>query len=119
MSRYLSLALCVMVGSTVFASDNKEQGRLENCGVVMEEILNVPDNIPQELLEEGGVRDRDSVDDEDRGGPRWQLRSRRDGLSVGQGVHRSLGRTGDVCARRRQLRLCSSVGNRPMSSCSS
>jgi lipid-binding SYLF domain-containing protein len=51
MFRYLSLALCVMLGSTVLASDNKEQGRLENCGVVMEEILNVPDNIPQELLE--------------------------------------------------------------------
>jgi lipid-binding SYLF domain-containing protein len=32
-------------------AQNKEQSRLENCGVVMEEILNVPDNIPQELLE--------------------------------------------------------------------
>jgi len=31
-------------------AQNKEQSRLENCGVVMEEILNVPDNIPQELL---------------------------------------------------------------------
>jgi lipid-binding SYLF domain-containing protein len=30
---------------------NKEQSRLENCGVVMEEILNVPENIPRELLE--------------------------------------------------------------------
>jgi lipid-binding SYLF domain-containing protein len=30
---------------------NKEQGRLENCGVVMEEVLNVPDNIPKELLD--------------------------------------------------------------------
>jgi lipid-binding SYLF domain-containing protein len=32
-------------------AQNKEQSRLENCGVVMEEILNAPDNIPQELLE--------------------------------------------------------------------
>jgi lipid-binding SYLF domain-containing protein len=32
-------------------AQNKEQSRLENCGVVMEEILNVPDNIPQELLQ--------------------------------------------------------------------
>jgi lipid-binding SYLF domain-containing protein len=32
-------------------AQNKEQGRLESCGVVMQEILNVPDNIPQELLE--------------------------------------------------------------------
>jgi lipid-binding SYLF domain-containing protein len=32
-------------------AQNKEQSRLENCGVVMEEIINVPDNIPQELLQ--------------------------------------------------------------------
>jgi lipid-binding SYLF domain-containing protein len=51
MSRYLSLALYVVLGSTALGAENKEQGRLENCGVVMEEILNVPDNIPQELLE--------------------------------------------------------------------
>jgi SH3 domain-containing YSC84-like protein 1 len=30
---------------------NKEQKRLENSGVVMEEIMNTPENIPQELLE--------------------------------------------------------------------
>jgi lipid-binding SYLF domain-containing protein len=30
---------------------NKEQKRLEECGVVMQEVLNVPDNIPHELLE--------------------------------------------------------------------
>ena len=51
MFRYLSLALCFMVGSISLGADNKEQDRLENCGVVMQEILDVPDNIPQELLE--------------------------------------------------------------------
>jgi lipid-binding SYLF domain-containing protein len=30
---------------------NKEQNRLENCGVVLEEVTNMSDNIPQELLE--------------------------------------------------------------------
>ena len=30
---------------------NKEEGRLENCAVVMQEVFDVPDNIPQELLE--------------------------------------------------------------------
>jgi SH3 domain-containing YSC84-like protein 1 len=30
---------------------NKEQDRLQNCGIVMEEILAVPDNIPQDLLD--------------------------------------------------------------------
>jgi lipid-binding SYLF domain-containing protein len=52
MSRYLSLALSVVLGSTaVGAANNKEQGRLENCGAVMQEVLDIPDNIPQELLE--------------------------------------------------------------------
>jgi lipid-binding SYLF domain-containing protein len=51
MSRYLSLAVCVVLGSATLGAANKEQARLENCGVVMQEILDVPDNIPQELLE--------------------------------------------------------------------
>lgn len=52
MFRYVSLALCVVVlGAVALAAANKEQQRLENCGVVMEEILAIPDNIPQELLE--------------------------------------------------------------------
>jgi len=52
MFRYLSLSLCFVFGSTfLMAGDNKEQVRLENCGVVMQEVLDVPDNIPQELLE--------------------------------------------------------------------
>lgn len=51
MSRYLSLALSIVLGSTAVGAVNKEQGRLENCGVVMQEVLDIPDNIPQELLE--------------------------------------------------------------------
>jgi SH3 domain-containing YSC84-like protein 1 len=51
MLRYLGLALFVVLGSAVVYAANKEQGRLENCGVVMQEILDVPDNIPQDLLE--------------------------------------------------------------------
>jgi SH3 domain-containing YSC84-like protein 1 len=50
MFRHLTLLLC-FVGSSVLYAANKEQGRLENCGTVMQEILDVPDNIPQELLE--------------------------------------------------------------------
>lgn len=49
MSRYV-VAFCVVLGMASLGAQNKEQIRLENCGVVMEEILNVPDNIPQELL---------------------------------------------------------------------
>jgi lipid-binding SYLF domain-containing protein len=51
MSRYLSLALSIVLGSTAVGAVNKEQARLENCGVVMQEVLDIPDNIPQELLE--------------------------------------------------------------------
>jgi lipid-binding SYLF domain-containing protein len=36
----------------VFAKKlNDEQKRLEECGVVMQEVLNMPDNIPRDLLE--------------------------------------------------------------------
>src|SRR5688572_30298696 len=50
MSRYLSLALCIVLASSTLDA-SKETDRLENCGVVMQEILNIPDNIPRELLD--------------------------------------------------------------------
>src|SRR3984957_3839345 len=53
MKRILIGAACITLASvSVFASDlNKEQKRLEESGVVMQEVLNIPDNIPHELLE--------------------------------------------------------------------
>jgi SH3 domain-containing YSC84-like protein 1 len=48
--RYVAV-FCVVFGMTTLGAENKEQGRLEECGTVMQEILEVPDNIPQELLE--------------------------------------------------------------------
>jgi SH3 domain-containing YSC84-like protein 1 len=53
MKKYLVAAACLtLVAGAVFAKElNNEQKRLEECGVVMKEVLNVPDNIPQELLE--------------------------------------------------------------------
>ena len=46
-------ATCLtFVAGAVYADKlNKEQRRLENCGVVMQEVFNVPENIPHELLE--------------------------------------------------------------------
>jgi SH3 domain-containing YSC84-like protein 1 len=46
-------AVCfALAGVCVLAADlNKEQERLENCGVVMQEVLNIPDAVPHELLE--------------------------------------------------------------------
>src|SRR6202166_4793692 len=53
MKRYLATAVCLSLaaGAVYAVRLNKEQQRLENCGVVMEEVTNIPDNIPQELLE--------------------------------------------------------------------
>jgi SH3 domain-containing YSC84-like protein 1 len=51
MLRHLSLVVCFVLGSAGLDAANKEQDRLENCGVVMQEILDIPENIPQELLE--------------------------------------------------------------------
>src|SRR5690348_9874715 len=53
MKKLVITAACLsLVASAVYArSLNKEQRRLEECGTVMQEVLNIPDNIPHELLE--------------------------------------------------------------------
>src|ERR1700745_3596825 len=53
MKKYAVAAACLtLISGAVYARKlNKEQKRLEECGVVMQEVLNVPDNIPKELLE--------------------------------------------------------------------
>jgi lipid-binding SYLF domain-containing protein len=52
MFRKLSIVMALaVVGATVCAASNKDQKRLENSGVVMQEIMNTPENIPQEVLE--------------------------------------------------------------------
>ncbi len=38
-------------GAMALAAQERETDRLEECGIVMKEILNVPDNIPQDLLD--------------------------------------------------------------------
>jgi SH3 domain-containing YSC84-like protein 1 len=47
------LTFLVFLGfiTAVVCSANKEQDRLKNSGVVMQEIMSIPDNIPQEVLE--------------------------------------------------------------------
>jgi SH3 domain-containing YSC84-like protein 1 len=53
MKKFMIAAACLtLAAGTVYAATlNKEQKRLENCGVVLQEVLNVPENIPHELLE--------------------------------------------------------------------
>jgi len=53
MKKYLVAAACLtLAAGVVYAQDlNKEQKRLEESGTVMQEVLNIPDNIPHDLLE--------------------------------------------------------------------
>ncbi len=53
MKRFMVTAACLsLVAGAVYAQKlNKEQKRLEESGLVMQEVLNIPDNIPHELLE--------------------------------------------------------------------
>lgn len=52
MIRKLILVLCLgVVAIPALQAANKEQQRLENSGVVMQGIMNTPENIPREILE--------------------------------------------------------------------
>ncbi len=52
MLRKSILVFCLgLVATAALYAANKEQKRLENSGVVMQEIMNTPENIPQEVLE--------------------------------------------------------------------
>jgi lipid-binding SYLF domain-containing protein len=52
MMRKIILVLCLgLVSTAALNAANKEQKRLEDSGVVMQEIMNTPENIPQEVIE--------------------------------------------------------------------
>ncbi len=51
MFRKITLFLCIMSAASWSYAANKEQKRLENSGTVMQEVMGIPDNIPQSLLE--------------------------------------------------------------------
>src|SRR5258707_10328217 len=50
LATFLVLALGLPLGAQD-KSDSKESERLENCGTVIKEIMDIPDNIPQDLLD--------------------------------------------------------------------
>ncbi|HXJ13238.1 MAG TPA: lipid-binding SYLF domain-containing protein [Candidatus Limnocylindrales bacterium] len=51
MKRSLVIGVCLtLAGGAVYAA-TKEQKRLENCGLVMQEVLNIPDNMPRQVLD--------------------------------------------------------------------
>jgi SH3 domain-containing YSC84-like protein 1 len=45
------LTLCMLTPTTFAANDEREQDRVKDAGEVMKEILNIPDDIPQDLLD--------------------------------------------------------------------
>ena len=49
MSCLMALTLVALPLSA--AKDKKETERLENCGMVLKEVMDIPDNIPQELID--------------------------------------------------------------------
>src|ERR1700693_1740601 len=53
MKNYLAIAACLTLGAALLPAQelNKEQKRLQESGVVMQEVLNIPDSIPHDLLE--------------------------------------------------------------------
>ena len=40
-----------LVAPALLADDKTEEGRLENCGQVVQEIMDIPDDIPQDLID--------------------------------------------------------------------
>jgi SH3 domain-containing YSC84-like protein 1 len=53
-SSILVVCLGLLAASPLFAAnkdENKEQKRLENSGDVLQEIMNIPDNIPQQVID--------------------------------------------------------------------
>ncbi|MFQ5694793.1 MAG: lipid-binding SYLF domain-containing protein [Terriglobia bacterium] len=50
MRRVLTLLVIIVVMADVAFAGRKENERLQNCGRVLKEVLDIPDSIPQELL---------------------------------------------------------------------
>src|SRR6202795_4718421 len=51
MKRSLIVGVCLSFAACAVYAATKEQKRLENCGVVMQDILNIPDNLPRQVLD--------------------------------------------------------------------
>jgi len=46
-----SVLALVLISPALLANDKKEKDRLENCGLVIQEIMDIPDDIPQDLVD--------------------------------------------------------------------
>ena len=50
LKRHFVIAACLSFAAVAVYAATKEQKRLENCGAVMQEVLNIPDNLPRQVL---------------------------------------------------------------------
>jgi lipid-binding SYLF domain-containing protein len=48
---FMCFIVILVLAATLAASDEREEDRVKDAGVVLKEILNIPDNIPQDLLD--------------------------------------------------------------------
>jgi SH3 domain-containing YSC84-like protein 1 len=51
MKRSLVIGVCLSFAVGAVYAATKEEKRLENCGDVMQEVLNIPDNLPRQVLD--------------------------------------------------------------------
>ena len=51
MRRMAIIGLCILLTALPLLAKEKEADRLEEAATVLEEVLNIPDAIPQELLD--------------------------------------------------------------------
>jgi SH3 domain-containing YSC84-like protein 1 len=52
MRKLMAISLVMaLLGLPLSAQDKKEADRLENCGIVLKEIMDIPDDIPQDLID--------------------------------------------------------------------
>ena len=52
MKKFMACFMVVLMSSVaVLADDEREQDRVKDAGIVMKEILNIPDDVPQDLLD--------------------------------------------------------------------
>src|SRR5260370_18058018 len=45
------MALALVALPLLAAGDKKETDRLENCGMIVKEVMDIPDNIPEDLID--------------------------------------------------------------------
>src|SRR2546422_1090053 len=45
------MALALVALPLLASGDKKETGRLENCGLIVKEVMDIPDNIPEDLID--------------------------------------------------------------------